>query len=145
MRNGAMLLLLLSLPIFFGGCTQRTMGDTAPAREVTGVAGSGLFSASVRTGDLIFLSGVIGRSDEGIQEATRQSLRSVRERIEAAGATMADLVQCTVLLIDIDDYQGMNEAYLEFFPSDPPARTAVAVQALPANAQVEVACIAAAP
>ena len=44
---------------------------------------------------------------------------------------MADIVQCTVFLTDIDDSQEMNEAYIEYFPSEPPARTAVAAVAVP--------------
>ena len=56
---------------------------------------------------------------------------------------MADIVQCTVFLTDIDDYQEMNEAYVEYFPSELPARTAIAAVAVPASAQMEIACIAA--
>lgn len=104
------------------------------------------FSPIVRTGDLLFLSGVIGRSPDGeIGAATRQALEGIRSRLEAADATMDDVVKCTVFLIDMDDYQGMNAVYAEFFPPpEPPARSAIAVRALPAAAQVEIECIAAA-
>lgn len=129
-----------------GGCagpTQDGMGRTAI--EPSG-QGSALFSSSVRAGDLVFLSGVIGRDGpDGVQGATRQALEGVRERVEASDATMADVVQCTVYLTDMDDHGAMNEAYSEYWTSDPPARTAVAVQAVPASAILEIACIAAVP
>jgi 2-iminobutanoate/2-iminopropanoate deaminase len=122
-------------------------GATAPGpfHEPVG-GGSALFSNAVRTGDLVFTSGVIGRSAQNdIGEATRQALSGVRDRIEAGGSSMEHAVKCTVFLVDMGDYQGMNEAYVEFFPGSPPARTAVAVLELPAGAQVEVECIAAVP
>jgi len=87
-----------------------------------------------------------GRSAQNdIGEATRQALSGVRDRVEAGGASMEHAVKCTVFLVDMGDYQGMNEAYVEFFPGSPPARAAVAVLELPAGAQVEVECIAAVP
>jgi 2-iminobutanoate/2-iminopropanoate deaminase len=99
----------------------------------------------VRAGDVLFLSGVIGRSAAGeIGEATRQSLTSIQSQLEGLGASMSDVVKCTVYLVNIDHYAGMNEVYVTFFPTEPPARTAIAVQALPGSALVEVDCIAAA-
>lgn len=137
------LVLLGILPVMAGGCA-----GAGPHKEAIRPAngGSPLFSPVVRTGNLLFLSGVIGRGPDGeIGAATREALDSIRERLATAGATMADVVKCTVFLVDMDDYGGMNEAYVEYFPSDPPARTAIAVRALPANADVEIECIAAAP
>lgn len=132
----------LCVPLALGACAS---GGGGPHKEVIGGGQSPLFSPVVRTGNLLFTSGVIGRSQGGdIGEATRQALGGIRDRLEGAGASMADVVKCTVFLVDMDDYQGMNEAYVEFFTSDPPARSAIAVRALPANAQVEVECIAAA-
>lgn len=120
-----------------------------PHKEVINPSGGEVtspFSPIVHTGDLLFLSGVIGRSQDGdIGEATRQSLEGIAGRLEAAGATMDDVVKCTVFLVDMDDYQGMNAVYSEFFPPPtPPARSAIAVRDLPASAQVEIECIAAA-
>jgi len=124
---------------------QQTQG---PHKEVIvpgGGQGSPLFSPIVRTGNLYFLSGVVGRSEEGdIGESTRRAMESIRDRLAAVDATMDDVVKCTVFLVDMEDYQGMNEAYVEFFPSEPPARSAIAVRELPVSAQVEVECIAAA-
>jgi 2-iminobutanoate/2-iminopropanoate deaminase len=80
-----------------------------------------------------------------IPEATRNALEGIRARVEEVGATMADIVQCTVFLTDIENYQEMNEAYVEYFPSEPPARTTIAAVAVPASAQMEIACIAVIP
>jgi 2-iminobutanoate/2-iminopropanoate deaminase len=103
-----------------------------------------LFASVLRSGNLLFLSGVIGRSADGnIEAATRQAMEGVRARLTQAGSSLDDVVKCTVFLINMDDYNGMNRVYAEFFPVNPPARSAVAVLALPAAAQVEVECIAA--
>lgn len=150
MRDRVSLSWVLLLCIFtLGGCAQRRTLDHGPLREVvelSGGGGSALFSPAIRTDNLLFLSGVVGRSENGdIPEATRNALEGIRARVEEIGATMADIVQCTVFLTDIADYQEMNEAYVEHFPSEPPARTAVAVVAVPASAQMEIACIAVIP
>ena len=110
------------------------------------------FSAAVRVDDLLFLSGNLGRrpdtrelADGGIQGETRQTMDNVVQVLEAAGATLEDVVKCTVFLADIADYAAMNEVYLEYFPNDPPARSAMAGSGLALGALVEVECIAVAP
>ncbi len=137
------LLVAAALPLVGTGCAGAGPHKEA-IRPATG--GSPLFSPVVRTGNLLFLSGVIGRSAEGdIQAATRQALDQIQERLATAGATMADVVKCTVYLVDMDEYGAMNEAYVPYFPVDPPARTAIAVRELPVNADVEITCVAAVP
>jgi len=140
-----------ALPLILIACeapASENPESDGPHKEVINPQGGPVttpFSPIVRTGNLLFLSGVIGRGgEEGIGAATRQALESIRDRLAAADATMEDLVKCTVFLVDMEDYQGMNEAYAEFFPSDPPARSAVAVRELPVRADVEIECIAAA-
>jgi 2-iminobutanoate/2-iminopropanoate deaminase len=142
----ALCLLSLSLP----GCESPEGGQepaAGPHKEVINPAGGPVttpFAPLVRTGNLLFLSGVIGRSgDDGIGHATRQALENIRGRLEYAGATLDDVVKCTVFLVDMGDYQEMNRAYAEFFPANPPARSAVAVRELPVQADVEIECIAA--
>jgi 2-iminobutanoate/2-iminopropanoate deaminase len=129
-----------------GGPAASATGSELPLKEIL-VPGGGanpLFASVLRSGNLLFLSGVIGRSADGdIEAATRQSLEGVRTRLTQAGATLDDVVKCTVFLIDMADYDGMNRVYAEYFPVNPPARSAVAVLALPVAAQVEVECIAA--
>ena len=126
-----------------GGCAP---GEPRSVVDPPGGGSTALYSAGVSASNLLFLSGVVGSSETGdIGEATRDALDGIRERAGAAEVTMADLVQCTVFLTDIDDYAPMNEAYASYFPAEPPARTAIAVTAVPASALLEIACIAAVP
>jgi enamine deaminase RidA (YjgF/YER057c/UK114 family) len=66
--------------------------------------------------------------------------------LAAAGTSAANIVKCTVFLIDVKDFAGMNKAYQEFFTKEPPARSTVVVAALvTGGAKLEVECIAAIP
>lgn len=116
-------------------------------------APAGVLSPAVRVGELLFLSGVMGTKpgggglvDGGIEEQTRQALENVKSALALGGASLSDVAKCTVFLTDAANFQGMNKAYREFFPTDPPARSTVAVAALVVpNALLEIECIAAAP
>ena len=124
------------------------------AREVVAPAGSSTlapYSPAIRSGGFLFLSGQVGLrpgSRElvpgGITPETRQALDNVRTILAAAGLAPRDVVKCTVFLVDMAEYAAMNAVYGEFFATEPPARSAVAVAALPLAARVEVECIAAA-
>jgi 2-iminobutanoate/2-iminopropanoate deaminase len=108
------------------------------------------YSVAIRHGDMVFVSGMTGikpgtqdivEGDVAVQ--TRQTLENIRASLQTAGATMADVGECTVFLLDMADYAAMNGAYLEFFPVDPPARATLAVSALPRPAaRVEIKCSA---
>ena len=74
---------------------------------------------------------------------TRQSLLNVKAILEEAGLTLANVVKTTVYLADMGDFAAMNEIYSQFFSQPFPARSAVAVKALPKGALVEVEVIAA--
>lgn len=111
------------------------------------------YSTAVRTGNLVFLSGVIGRrtapadtTTTAFEAEVADALQTVRNNLAAVKLTPDDVVKCTVFLTDIAHYTPMNRVYGEFFgTTNPPARSAIAVQALPANARVEIECIAAVP
>ena len=109
----------------------------------------GPYSQAVKLeNDLLFVSGQIGlvpgtgELAEGGEEQARRCLENIREILSAAGGTMASILTTTVFLADIEDYPRVNEVYAEFFPEDPPARSCVAVAALPRGARVEIECIA---
>ena len=119
-----------------------------------GVARLPVFSSAVRTGDLLFLSGQLGALpgvmppqliEGGAQAETRQTMENIITVLEAAGLGLEDVVKCTVFLADIADYGAVNEVYATFFPSEPPARSAIAGSGLALGAQVEIECIAAFP
>ena len=79
---------------------------------------------------------------DDIQSQTRQSLSNIKAILEAAGATMADVVETTVLLTDIAEFGAMNEVYAEFFEEPFPARAAFQVVALPKGGKVEIKALA---
>lgn len=108
------------------------------------------YSLAVRQGHQIFVAGMTGVDPKtqqivpgGIGPETRQTLENVKSILGAAGATMADVAECTVFLVDMRDYGGMNDAYGQFFAKDPPARATVGVSSLPRlAARVEIKCSA---
>ena len=79
---------------------------------------------------------------DDIQSQTRQSLTNIRNILAEAGATMADVVETTVLLTDIAEFGAMNEVYAEFFEPPYPARAAFQVVALPKGGKVEIKALA---
>ena len=73
---------------------------------------------------------------------TRQSLKNVQAVLAQAGLGMENIIKTTVFLKDMNDFAAMNEVYAAFFPSQPPARSAVEVARLPKDALVEIEAIA---
>lgn len=107
------------------------------------------FSDAVRVGNLLFLSGKIGNipgtmnlAPGGIQGETRQTLENIRTSLQRYGATMDDVVKCTVFLADMGEWGKMNEVYKTFFPVNKPARSALGVNGLALDSRVEIECIA---
>jgi 2-iminobutanoate/2-iminopropanoate deaminase len=99
---------------------------------------------------LIYIAGQGAHShDQGaqfpmdIENHTTHVLDSVKLLVEAGGGTMDSILLLTVYLAKIDDYDGMNKVFKTYFPNGGPARTTVAVAALPGNSLVEINCIAA--
>lgn len=87
-----------------------------------------------------------GLADGGIEGQTRQALENVKAALALAGASMTDVAKCTVFLTDAANFAAMNQVYREFFPTDPPARSTVAVAALVLSGSLlEIECTAAAP
>jgi reactive intermediate/imine deaminase len=125
---------------------------SGPHREVLAPNPSpmAVFSPAIRTGNLVFLSGQLGLKEGtlelvpgGITAETEKTLKRIRSLLNDIGLDMEDVVKCTVFLADINDYPKMNEVYLKYFPSAPPARSALAASGLALGAQVEIECIAA--
>jgi reactive intermediate/imine deaminase len=116
----------------------------------TGIIPAGLpFSSAVKVGNLLFLSGQIGNipgtrqlADTGVAGQTRQTFENMKTVLAAAGSSLSRVVKCTVFLVDMRDYAAMNQAYAEYFPADPPARSTVAGTGLALGARVEIECIA---
>ena len=116
--------------------------ETAPAAV-------GPYSQGVRSGDLVFTAGQLGLVPEtgdfagpDIQTQTRQALGNLKEVLEAGGSDLEHVLKVTVFLQDMGEFSQMNEVYAEFFPKDPPARSAVQVAALPLGGRVEIEAVA---
>ena len=112
-------------------------------------AAIGPYSVGISTGNLIFTAGQIGLDPktgqmvEGSVEAeARQALTNLKAILEAGGSGLEKVVKTTVFLKDMADFAKVNAVYAEFFMENPPARSAVAVAALPKNALVEIEAIA---
>jgi 2-iminobutanoate/2-iminopropanoate deaminase len=109
----------------------------------------GPYSQAIAAGDLVFCSGQIGidpatgqMAGPGIEEQVRQCLLNLSAVLEAAGSGLPNVVKTTVFLIDMNDFAVMNNVYSSVFTGEPPARSAVAVSALPKGARAEIEAIA---
>jgi 2-iminobutanoate/2-iminopropanoate deaminase len=126
---------LLVMPVI--ASAQKTVVGTSTAT----------LSPGVRVGDLLYLSGQLpGRdADSTIESQTKSALERMNPTLAAAGTSKENIVKCTVFLVDVKDFAGMNKAYAAFFSKEPPARSTVVVAALVAPGKLEVECIAAIP
>lgn len=112
----------------------------------------GAYSQAVQIEDskLLFVSGQLGLNPAtmelapgGTEAEAAQALKNIESILKAAGGGMHNIIKATLLLADINDFATVNKVYAGFFPSDPPARAAYAVAALPKGARVEIEAIAA--
>ena len=107
------------------------------------------FSPAIKTDQYIFLSGQAGFYDpetneeiKGIEAQTKQTMENMKEVLQAADSSLADVVKVTVFLLNADDFAKMNEIYASYFPEDYPARsTVIAGLAIP-QMLIEMECIA---
>lgn len=112
----------------------------------------GPYSQAIWAGDLLYCSGqtpidpAVGSLIEGDVEAqTHRCFDNLQAVVESAGLTMDDVIKCNVYLIDMADFPHMNTAYGARFSEPYPARTTVAVRALPLGARVEIELVAKRP
>ena len=112
----------------------------------------GPYSAGIRFGDFVFTAGQVGIDREigklvegGVEAEARQALKNLQAILETAGTSLDNVVKTTVFLKDMGDYAAVNAIYAEFFTANHPARSAVAVAGLPADAMVEIEAVAIIP
>ena len=104
------------------------------------------FSSAVRVGDILYLSGAIGRGPdgkppEGIEAQTRATMDDIGATLKLAGLGHRDLFHCTVFLSDMKNWAAFNQVYLTYFPDGPlPARSAFGANGLALGALLEVEC-----
>lgn len=121
---------------------QAVRSDRAPAPI-------GPYSQAILSGNELFCSGQVGfdpatgelRGTDATTQA-EQVLRNLGAVLEAGGMSYADVVKTTVFLVDMNDFAAVNEIYAKYFDAAKPARSTVAVAALPRGARVEIDAIA---
>jgi 2-iminobutanoate/2-iminopropanoate deaminase len=109
------------------------------------------YSQAAKAAGLVFVSGQAGidpatgkLAGSTIQELTRQCLRNVSAILEAAGTSLDNVVSATFILRDPEDFAGMNEEWLAWFPTDPPARQGAQLPIDVPGLRVSIAVIASA-
>ncbi len=110
----------------------------------------GPYSQAVAANGMLYVSGQIALDPNSgaillgdIQKETHQVMRNLKAVLEAAGASLEDVVKCTIFMADMKDYNAINQVYAEYFAEDnAPAREAVEVARLPKDVNVEISCIA---
>ena len=138
---------LISAPwLHAQGETGARMGDRVV--EMEGAPPGLPFSPAVRAAGMIYLSGQIGNKPgtlelaDGVVAQTRQAMENVVAVLKAAGATLYDVVKCTIFLDDMTDYGTVNRIYAEYWDGPPPARSALGADGLALGALLEIECIA---
>lgn len=137
-----------------GACL--TLTGTVQAAEFLNPPGSGdlnlPFSDAVRVGNMLILSGKLGTlpgttelAPGGIKAEARQTMENIKASLNRYGATMQDVVKCTVMIDEIDDWPAFNEVYVTYFPGPKPARSAFGADGLAFGGKVEVECWAELP
>jgi 2-iminobutanoate/2-iminopropanoate deaminase len=109
----------------------------------------GPYSQAIRTDSIVFTAGQLALDpatgelvEGGIEEQTRRALTNLKAVLEAADSGLAYVVKTTVFLKDMNDFPKMNAVYAEFFGQNPPARSTIAVAALPKGGLVEIEAVA---
>lgn len=113
-------------------------------------AAVGPYSQGIKVGNTLYISGQLPINSltgeiytgDDIKEETKISLENIKAILEAGGATLNDVVKCTVYIKNMDQFSLINEMYAEFFTENKPARVCVEVARLPKDANVEIDAIA---
>jgi reactive intermediate/imine deaminase len=106
------------------------------------------FSEAVRVGNLLFLSGQLGRDASGcvvpggIAAETRQTMENIQAALQRHGSSLDRIVKATVFMADMNEWAEMNRVYVTYFPDHLPARSALGANGLALGARVEIECIA---
>jgi len=107
------------------------------------------YSQAICAGEFVFVSGQLaleaGHTEivgDTIQEQTEQVFQNLAAILEEAGSGIDKLVKTTVFLVDLGDFQGMNEVYARWVGDRPPARSTIEISALPSGALLEIEAIA---
>lgn len=119
-------------------------GCAAPRTDHLPAAGAlGPYSAAVSSGDLVFLSGKIGKRGGAFAEEVKTAIDAVEADLHSVGLGLGDVLSVNVFVTDMALYAELNALYGEKFPKPYPARTTVGVDSLPGGARIEIQAVAA--
>ena len=137
--------------VAMAGCATTACPSAAPPAAIhTPSEGELPFSPLVRVGPMLYLSGQIGTASMtpptlvagGIEAEARQTLENIKGVLAKNGASMDDIVKCTVMMADMREWPAMNTVYATYFPKHKPARSSFATAGLALGARVEIECMA---
>jgi 2-iminobutanoate/2-iminopropanoate deaminase len=130
------------------GAKSRDAGVRKLDRDGKPADGKQMISSLITHNGLLYIAGQgansngpVGKDD--IDSHTSKVMENVKQLVETGGGTMDSILQLTVYLVSIEYFESMNKIFKTYFPNGGPARTTVAVAALPGNSKIEINCIAA--
>ena len=138
----------LAAALGLGACSGSSAPPAAPTQYHKSAIPHAPFSAAVRVGEVVYLSGQIGLSADGklpedFSEQVRQTMSNVEGALKQAGLGFDDVFKCTVMLADMSRWEDFNKIYVGYFkPERLPARSALGANGLARGAQVELECLA---
>lgn len=149
-RRGAILFGSLAAVASLTNVPNLQAKEATPVQFFPGKPNGNPFSAAVRVGQQLYLSGQLGLipgtqtlAPGGIQAETKQAMQNIESQLSNSGYSMRDLVKCTVFLADMKEFPAFNAEYLSFLKQPYPVRSAVGVSSLAFNGRVEIECMAA--
>ena len=146
MMKKYLIILALTLLTFFSCENSKNNKTTYHPHKLESVP----YSESVLVGDILYISGQIGNVDNdyniivegGIRPQVKQAMENINKILQKHNATMDDIVKCTCILADGDDWGKMSEEYVQYFKNHKPARTTFGGAELGKGILVEIDCIA---
>lgn len=124
-------------------CLFPLLSCAAPLRHLDAPGAIGPYSAAVEVHGMVYVAGQVGRERDSLANEIDSAIDGVARHLQRLGLGLQHVVSTNVYLVDIADFAAMNEVYARRFPKPWPARTTVAVQALPGGARFEIQCVAA--
>jgi len=126
------------------------MGESVNTTKAPAAVGPYSQAVKIQCSSLVFCSGQVALDPakgeligETAAEQCKQAMNNLGEVLKAAGADFSKVVKTTIFLIDMGDFQAVNEVYASYFEADPPARATFQVAGLPLGARIEIEAIAA--
>jgi 2-iminobutanoate/2-iminopropanoate deaminase len=138
---------VVAIALLLSGCAHSRHAAPAVYVQPPGAA-QRPFSELVRVGRMLYLSGQLGTDSSGhlvpggIRNETRQVLENIKRVLETNGSSMDNVVKCTAMLADINEWPAMNEVYVTYFPHHLPARSSFATNGLVMGGRIELECMA---